>query len=307
MFAMSAGAGHGGAVGVAGLRADRLKPHRFPESKRSEPRWRDISGAARVLQRAYWFVNVLGGHLERAEMHADALGCLKIQVRLHCLRRIHVNDLHEPPRLIGTDRQQRKVDWTEPPPYVVEEGGVLFVFATSVRHRAKHSRPQSRSQLQKEIIDEPRDAKELRRAPLETPTDLKPNAVREIACALTTLLADMFALYIKTKNFHWHVSGPLFRDYHLLLDEQAGVALLWNSPRSSRASLSRDHNLRVQVAVCSAYNRTGHRPTRHVAHDEMDLRPLARELRGEFHNNATPTGNAFIKGIQSHSIGDREG
>jgi starvation-inducible DNA-binding protein len=67
----------------------------------------------------------------------------------------------------------------------------------------------------------PRDAKELRKAPLEVPTDLKSNAVKEIAGALTTLLADMFALYMKTKNFHWHVSGPHFRDYHLLLDEQA--------------------------------------------------------------------------------------
>jgi starvation-inducible DNA-binding protein len=67
----------------------------------------------------------------------------------------------------------------------------------------------------------PRDAKELRKAPLETPTDLKSNAVKEIAGALTILLADMFALYVKTKNFHWHVSGPHFRDYHLLLDEQA--------------------------------------------------------------------------------------
>ena len=67
----------------------------------------------------------------------------------------------------------------------------------------------------------PRDAKELRKAPLETPTDLKSNAVKEIAGALTILLADMFALYLKTKNFHWHVSGPHFRDYHLLLDEQA--------------------------------------------------------------------------------------
>jgi starvation-inducible DNA-binding protein len=61
----------------------------------------------------------------------------------------------------------------------------------------------------------------LRKAPLETPTDLKSNAVKEIAGALTILLADMFALYVKTKNFHWHVSGPHFRDYHLLLDEQA--------------------------------------------------------------------------------------
>src|SRR3974390_689533 len=66
-----------------------------------------------------------------------------------------------------------------------------------------------------------RDAKELRKAPLTVPTDLKPNAVKDIAGALTILLADMFALYVKTKNFHWHVSGPHFRDYHLLLDEQA--------------------------------------------------------------------------------------
>jgi starvation-inducible DNA-binding protein len=57
-------------------------------------------------------------------------------------------------------------------------------------------------------------------APLDTPTDLEPNAVRDISGALNILLADMFALYLKTKNFHWHVSGPHFRDYHLLLDEQ---------------------------------------------------------------------------------------
>jgi starvation-inducible DNA-binding protein len=63
-------------------------------------------------------------------------------------------------------------------------------------------------------------ARELRKAPLDTPTDLKPNAVADISGALTILLADMFALYVKTKNFHWHVSGPHFRDYHLLLDEQ---------------------------------------------------------------------------------------
>ena len=66
-----------------------------------------------------------------------------------------------------------------------------------------------------------RDAKALRTAPLATPTDLKSNAVRDIAGALNIALADMFALYVKTKNFHWHVSGPHFRDYHLMLDEQA--------------------------------------------------------------------------------------
>jgi starvation-inducible DNA-binding protein len=64
---------------------------------------------------------------------------------------------------------------------------------------------------------------EPRKAParLDTPTDLSSNAVRDVSTALNGLLADTFALYVKTKNFHWHVSGPHFRDYHLLLDEQA--------------------------------------------------------------------------------------
>src|SRR6185312_2935430 len=57
-------------------------------------------------------------------------------------------------------------------------------------------------------------------ARLETPTDLDEDAVREISAALNALLADTFALYVKTKNFHWHISGPHFRSYHLLLDEQ---------------------------------------------------------------------------------------
>jgi starvation-inducible DNA-binding protein len=66
-----------------------------------------------------------------------------------------------------------------------------------------------------------KDAKARRLAPPETPTNLPSNATRDISGALTILLADMFALYVKTKSFHWHVSGPHFRDYHLLLDEQA--------------------------------------------------------------------------------------
>ena len=57
--------------------------------------------------------------------------------------------------------------------------------------------------------------------PLNTPTDLEHDAVRDITAALNAILADVFALYLKTKNFHWHMSGPHFRDYHLLLDEQA--------------------------------------------------------------------------------------
>lgn len=56
---------------------------------------------------------------------------------------------------------------------------------------------------------------------LNTPTDLKTNATKTVAESLNGILADTFALYLKTKNFHWHVSGPHFRDYHLMLDEQA--------------------------------------------------------------------------------------
>jgi len=60
-----------------------------------------------------------------------------------------------------------------------------------------------------------------RQAPLATPTDLEHSAVRDIAGAMNAILADVFALHLKTKNFHWHLSGPHFRDYHLLFDEQA--------------------------------------------------------------------------------------
>jgi starvation-inducible DNA-binding protein len=66
-----------------------------------------------------------------------------------------------------------------------------------------------------------RTAKARRAAAIDTPTDLGSDATKDISGALNALLADMFALYMKTKNFHWHVSGPNFRDYHLLLDDQA--------------------------------------------------------------------------------------
>lgn len=64
-------------------------------------------------------------------------------------------------------------------------------------------------------------AKQLRKAPLQTPSALGENARRDISAELNTLLADVFALYLKTKNFHWHMSGAHFRDYHLLLDEHS--------------------------------------------------------------------------------------
>ncbi len=78
-------------------------------------------------------------------------------------------------------------------------------------------------------------AREKRLAPLRTPTSLSEAATRDISAALTALLADVFSLYIKTKNFHWHVSGPHFRDYHLLLDEQSAEILAMTDPIAERA------------------------------------------------------------------------
>ena len=69
---------------------------------------------------------------------------------------------------------------------------------------------------------------------LDTPTDLDTKAVTEIAEALNALLADAFALYLKTKNFHWHISGPHFRDYHLMLDEHADAIFATTDPLAER-------------------------------------------------------------------------
>jgi starvation-inducible DNA-binding protein len=73
-----------------------------------------------------------------------------------------------------------------------------------------------------------------RRAPLVTPTDLNGNATKDIAGVMNAILADVFALYLKTKNFHWHLSGPHFRDYHLMLDEQAEQLFEMTDPIAER-------------------------------------------------------------------------
>lgn len=83
----------------------------------------------------------------------------------------------------------------------------------------------------------PRKREELgkrRSARLATPTDLGSKASRDIAGGLNAVLADVFALYLKTKNFHWHMSGPHFRDYHLLLDEQADQLYAMTDPIAER-------------------------------------------------------------------------
>jgi starvation-inducible DNA-binding protein len=79
---------------------------------------------------------------------------------------------------------------------------------------------------------------------LNTPTDLKPAATKDIGGALNAILADAFALSLKTKNFHWHISGPHFRDYHLLLAEQADQLFAMMHPIDERVRKVGDTTLR---------------------------------------------------------------
>lgn len=83
-------------------------------------------------------------------------------------------------------------------------------------------------------IEVTRELERRQEAALITPTDLTAEATRDVAGAMNAILADVFALYLKTKNFHWHMSGPHFRDYHLLLDEQADQLFAMTDPIAER-------------------------------------------------------------------------
>ncbi|HYC33877.1 MAG TPA: DNA starvation/stationary phase protection protein [Gemmatimonadales bacterium] len=96
----------------------------------------------------------------------------------------------------------------------------------------------------------PPAAKARRAAALATPTDLDHEGTRDSAAALNRLLADTFALYLKTKNFHWHMSGPHFRDYHLLLDEQAAQIYAMTDPLAERVRKLGERTLRSIGEIC---------------------------------------------------------
>ena len=88
--------------------------------------------------------------------------------------------------------------------------------------------------MRRNNLDEKNALVRVRNAPLATRTDLTAAAVKDIAGAMNAILADVFALYVKTKNFHWHMSGPHFRDYHLLLDEHADQLFAMTDPIAER-------------------------------------------------------------------------
>src|ERR671925_2212213 len=98
-----------------------------------------------------------------------------------------------------------------------------------VRHR-----PRVSFQTGPLSMNKPAELAARRKAPLGARTDLSAAATKDIAAAMNAILADAFALYLKTKNFHWHMSGPHFRDYHLLLDEQADQLYAMTDPIAER-------------------------------------------------------------------------
>ncbi len=105
-----------------------------------------------------------------------------------------------------------------------------------------------------------KEVKSRRAAALATPTDLGANATKELTGGLNILLADVFALYLKTKNFHWHVSGPHFRDYHLLLDDQATQIDAMTDTIAERVRKLREDNqtltkhMRILHELCDEHN-----------------------------------------------------
>jgi len=110
---------------------------------------------------------------------------------------------------------------------------------------------------------------------LKTPTDLASNASKDIAGALNAILADSFALYMKTENFHWHVSGPHFHDYHLLFDEQAGEILATTDDIAERVRKIGGNTLR-SIGDISRKQRLADNDASYV-----DPQDMLAELRGD--------------------------
>jgi starvation-inducible DNA-binding protein len=132
------------------------------------------------------------------------------------------------------------------------------------------------------------ELKQRMHVPLNTPTDLPGAATRDIAGAMNAILADVFALYLKTKNFHWHLSGPHFRDYHLLFDEQAEQIFAMTDPIAERMRKIGESTIR-SVAHIARLQRILNNEAEYVEPEDMlmelceDNKTLASRLR-EAHN-----------------------
>jgi starvation-inducible DNA-binding protein len=119
---------------------------------------------------------------------------------------------------------------------------------------------------------------------LATPTDLGANAVKDISATINRLLADAFALYLKTKNFHWHMSGPHFRDYHLLLDEQSEQIFATTDPLAERVRKIGGNTLR-SIGDIAKHQKILDNDAEYVTPEDMlaelaeDNREMAKAMR----------------------------
>ena len=132
------------------------------------------------------------------------------------------------------------------------------------------------------------ELKQRLRAPVDTPTDLTAEATRDIAGAMNAILADVFALYLKTKNFHWHLSGPHFRDYHLMFDEHGDQLFAMTDPIAERIRKIGESTLK-SIGNISRLQRVLDNDAEYVDPEDMlaelceDNKVLAARLR-ESHN-----------------------
>ncbi len=132
------------------------------------------------------------------------------------------------------------------------------------------------------------ELKQRQRMPLATPTNLSAEATRDLTASLNSVLADVFALYLKTKNFHWHLSGPHFRDYHLLFDEQADQIFAMTDPIAERVRKVGGTTI-TSIGHISRLQRIADNDANYVDPEDMlaelceDNKTLASRLR-EAHN-----------------------
>lgn len=127
-------------------------------------------------------------------------------------------------------------------------------------------------------------AAERRQSPLNTPTDLAATVTKDIAGGMNAILADVFAIYLKTKNFHWHMSGPHFRDYHLLLDEHGDQLFAMTDPIAERIRKLGEGTLK-SIGHISKLQRVLDNDAKYVEPEDMlaelcdDNKTLATRLR----------------------------
>jgi starvation-inducible DNA-binding protein len=147
-------------------------------------------------------------------------------------------------------------------------------------------------------------------APLDTPTDLSPDGVAKVCEQLNVIIADAFAVFLKTKNFHWHVSGPHFRDYHLLLDEQADAILESIDPLAERVRKLGGETLR-SISHVSKIQTLKDNNEEFVAPVDMlrelmeDNKKITASMR-KCHETTEDVGDAATAGLLETTIDDTE-